>query len=99
MLTLDALNWSAGNAHTPHHVAWLGRLIPGSFGTIEQEDLGRAFVAEIIGDPAHIAGSILAHTHRALVLRSCGGQCTQLVCHGRRRHGPKQTGLTDRMRG
>jgi hypothetical protein len=35
MLTLDALNWSAGNAHTPRYVAWLGRLIPGYFGTIE----------------------------------------------------------------
>jgi uncharacterized protein YbjT (DUF2867 family) len=36
----------AGNAHTPGYVAWLGRLIPGSFGTIEQDDIGRAFVAE-----------------------------------------------------
>jgi hypothetical protein len=38
----------AGNAHTPGYVAWLGRLIPGSFGTIEQDDIGRAFVAEFI---------------------------------------------------
>jgi uncharacterized protein YbjT (DUF2867 family) len=36
----------AGNAHTPGYVAWLGRLIPGPFGTIEQDDIGRAFVAE-----------------------------------------------------
>ena len=36
----------AGNAHTPGYAAWLGRLIPGSFGTIEQDDIGRAFVAE-----------------------------------------------------
>jgi uncharacterized protein YbjT (DUF2867 family) len=36
----------AGNAHTPWYVAWLGRLIPGRFGTIEQDDIGRAFVAE-----------------------------------------------------
>ncbi|MBR0796775.1 NAD(P)H-binding protein [Bradyrhizobium jicamae] len=36
----------AGNVHTPGYVAWLGRLIPGSFGTIEQDDIGRAFVAE-----------------------------------------------------
>jgi uncharacterized protein YbjT (DUF2867 family) len=35
-----------GNAHTPGYLAWLGRLIPGRFGTIEQEDIGRAFVAE-----------------------------------------------------
>ena len=36
----------AGNAHTPGYVAWLGRLIPGRFGTIEQDDIGRAFAAE-----------------------------------------------------
>jgi uncharacterized protein YbjT (DUF2867 family) len=38
----------AGNAHTPGYVAWLGRLIPGRFGTIEQDDIGRAFAAEFI---------------------------------------------------
>jgi uncharacterized protein YbjT (DUF2867 family) len=38
----------AGNVHTPGYVAWLGRLIPGPFGTIEQDDIGRAFVAEFI---------------------------------------------------
>jgi uncharacterized protein YbjT (DUF2867 family) len=38
----------AGNAHTPRYAAWLGRLIPGPFGTIEQDDIGRAFVAEFI---------------------------------------------------
>jgi uncharacterized protein YbjT (DUF2867 family) len=37
-----------GNVHTPNYVAWLGRLIPGPFGTIEQDDIGRAFVAEFI---------------------------------------------------
>jgi uncharacterized protein YbjT (DUF2867 family) len=42
----------AGNAHTPGYVAWLGRLIPGPFGTIEQDDIGRAFVAEFLGVPA-----------------------------------------------
>ena len=42
----------AGNAHTPRYVAWLGRLIPGPFGTIEQDDIGRAFVAEFLGVPA-----------------------------------------------
>ena len=36
----------AGNAHTPRYVAWLGRLIPGAFGTIEQDDIACAFVAE-----------------------------------------------------
>ena len=38
----------AGNVHTPSYVAWLGRLIPGPFGAIEQDDIGRAFVAEFI---------------------------------------------------
>ncbi len=42
----------AGNAHTPGYAAWLGRLIPGPFGTIEQDDIARAFVAEFIGGSA-----------------------------------------------
>lgn len=37
-----------GNVHTPGYAAWLGRLIPGRFGTIEQDDIGRAFVAEFV---------------------------------------------------
>ena len=40
----------AGNVHTPRYVAWLGRLIPGPFGTIEQDDIGRAFVAEFVSN-------------------------------------------------
>jgi hypothetical protein len=42
----------AGNAHTPGYVAWLGRLVPGSFGTIEQDDIARAFVAEFVKSSA-----------------------------------------------
>src|SRR4030095_16161909 len=30
----------AGNIHTPRYAAWLGRLIPGPFGTIEQDVSG-----------------------------------------------------------
>jgi uncharacterized protein YbjT (DUF2867 family) len=41
-----------GNVHTPRYAAWLGRLIPGRFGTIEQDDIGRAFVAEFISSSA-----------------------------------------------
>lgn len=37
-----------GNVHTPGYAAWLGRLIPGRFGTIAQNDIARAFVAEFI---------------------------------------------------
>ncbi|WLA80979.1 NAD(P)H-binding protein [Bradyrhizobium elkanii] len=42
----------AGNVHTPSYVAWLGRLIPGRFGAIEQDDIARAFVAEFVGSAA-----------------------------------------------
>src|SRR6187549_2560442 len=42
----------AGNVHTPRYVAWLGRLIPGRFGTIEQDAIARAFVAEFISSAA-----------------------------------------------
>jgi uncharacterized protein YbjT (DUF2867 family) len=42
----------AGNVHTPHYVAWLGRLIPGRFGVIKQDDIGRAFVAEFVSSRA-----------------------------------------------
>jgi uncharacterized protein YbjT (DUF2867 family) len=38
----------AGNAHTPGFLASLGRLVPGSFGTIDQDDIARAFVAEFL---------------------------------------------------
>lgn len=41
-----------GNVHTPGYAAWLGRLIPGRFGTIEQDDIARAFVAEFISSSA-----------------------------------------------
>ena len=36
-----------GNAHTPPWVGWLGNLVPGPWGNIEQRDIGEAFVAEI----------------------------------------------------
>jgi len=36
-----------GNAHTPAWVAWLGSLVPGPFGNIDQRILGRAIAAEI----------------------------------------------------
>jgi uncharacterized protein YbjT (DUF2867 family) len=36
-----------GNAHTPRWIGWLGKLVPGSWGSIEQRDIGTAFVAEI----------------------------------------------------
>jgi len=61
----------AGNAHTPGYVAWLGRLIPGRFGTIEQDDIGRAFVAEFISSSApsgmvHLENGAMRQRSRAL---------------------------------
>jgi uncharacterized protein YbjT (DUF2867 family) len=38
----------AGNVHTPRFLALLGRFVPGSFGTIDQDDVGRAFVSEFL---------------------------------------------------
>ena len=60
----------AGNAHTPRYVAWLGRLIPGRFGTIEQDDIARAFVAAIHQQ----LGS-----KRGCVFRKCGDE-TEVSC-------------------
>jgi uncharacterized protein YbjT (DUF2867 family) len=36
-----------GNAHTPAWVGWLGSLVPGRFGNIDQRILGRSIAAEI----------------------------------------------------
>jgi uncharacterized protein YbjT (DUF2867 family) len=36
-----------GNVHTPAWVGWLGSLIPGRFGNIDQRILGRSIAAEI----------------------------------------------------
>lgn len=36
-----------GNAHTPSWVGWLGALVPGKYGNIDQHILGRSIAAEI----------------------------------------------------
>ena len=41
-----------GNAHTPRWAGWLGNLMPGPWGNIEQRDIGKAFVTEIAKRPA-----------------------------------------------
>jgi hypothetical protein len=61
----------AGNVHTPGYLAALGRLIPGPFGTIEQDDIGRAFVAEFVSDPtptglAYLENGAMRQKSRAL---------------------------------
>ena len=60
-----------GNVHTPRYAAWLGRLIPGPFGTIEQDDIGRAFVAEFISSSApsgvvYLENGAMRQTSRSL---------------------------------
>jgi uncharacterized protein YbjT (DUF2867 family) len=37
-----------GNAHTPGWVGWLGSVVPGPFGNIDQRVLGRSMAAEIV---------------------------------------------------
>ena len=61
----------AGNAHTPGYVAWLGRLVPGGFGSIDQDDIGRAFVAEFVDSSApdgvaHLENGAMRQRSRAL---------------------------------
>ena len=36
-----------GNAHTPAWTGWLGKLVPGPYGNIDQQILGRSIAAEI----------------------------------------------------
>ena len=36
-----------GNAHTPAWIGWLGKLVPGPFGSIDQRILGRSIAVEI----------------------------------------------------
>lgn len=59
-----------GNIHTPGYAASLGRLIPGRFGTIEQGDIGRAFVAEFTtgssSGVAHLENVAMKQMSRAL---------------------------------
>jgi len=41
-----------GNVHTPAWIGWLGKLVPGPWGNIDQRDIGKAFVAEIVKNGA-----------------------------------------------
>ena len=70
----------AGNAHTPGYAAWLGRLIPGRFGTIEQNDIGRAFAAEFIRSSApsgvvYLENAAMKHMSRIGGRRGGGHNC------------------------
>jgi uncharacterized protein YbjT (DUF2867 family) len=58
----------AGNAHTPGYAAWLGRLIPGRFGTIDQDEIGRAFVAEFVS--SSVPSGVVFLENRAMRERS-----------------------------
>lgn len=60
----------AGNVHTPEYAAWLGRLIPGPYGSVEQDDIARAFVAEFVTSAApgvvYLENGAMRKTARAL---------------------------------
>lgn len=46
-----------GNSHTPKWMGWLGSLVPGKFGNIDQQVLGRSIAAEValhIGDAGEV---------------------------------------------
>lgn len=58
----------AGNVHTPAVLAALGRLIPGPIGTIDQDVIGRAFVAEFL----HGSGGTTILDNAAMKARSRG---------------------------
>ncbi len=60
----------AGNAHTPGYLAWMGRLIPGPYGTIDQDDIGRAFVAEFLDN--HASGGVAYFENGAMRQKSRG---------------------------
>ena len=56
----------AGNVNTPGYVSFLGRLIPGAYGTIQQDDVARAFVQELAnGAPGVTVLENAAMTSRA----------------------------------
>jgi uncharacterized protein YbjT (DUF2867 family) len=66
----------AGNVHTPAYAAWLGRLIPGPFGTIDQEKIGRAFVAEL----SHGAPGVTLLDNSAMKERADGASGWRAKC-------------------
>jgi uncharacterized protein YbjT (DUF2867 family) len=66
-----------GNAHTPRWVGWLGKLVPGPGGNIEQRDIGRAFVAEIAGKAAE--SGVTVYDNRAMRDRAA---CTNVKAAG-----------------
>ena len=46
-LAIFRLGIIVANVHTPAWVGWLGSLVPGRFGNIDQRILGRSIAAEI----------------------------------------------------
>src|SRR5580700_2668266 len=59
-----------GNAHTPAWVGWLGSLVPGPFGNIDQRILGRSIAAEIALDSPE-AGEV---TRENAAMKKLAGQ-------------------------
>jgi uncharacterized protein YbjT (DUF2867 family) len=92
----------AGNVHTPSYAAWLGRLISGPFGTIEQDDIGRAFVAEFISGSAPKGVVYLengAMRQRSRAFRPLSGSLRELCTRFARAScgGPQADGFEERV--
>lgn len=47
-----------GNAHTPAWASWLGQLVPGPWGNIDQRDIARAFAAEVVRNGARSGAEV-----------------------------------------
>jgi uncharacterized protein YbjT (DUF2867 family) len=70
-----------GNAHTPVWAGWLGNLVPGPYGNIDQRILGRSIAAEIalhsreVGEVTceNAAMKKLAAQLNSVALESCAG--------------------------
>jgi uncharacterized protein YbjT (DUF2867 family) len=61
-----------GNAHIPAWVGWLGNLVPGPFGNIEQRIIGRSIAAEIALHSRE-AGEV---THENAAMKKLAAQVT-----------------------
>jgi uncharacterized protein YbjT (DUF2867 family) len=67
-----------GNAHTPRWVSWLGKLVPGPWGNIEQRDIGRAFAAEIAKKAAE-TGAAFYDNQGMRESVAWSGQCRKII--------------------
>ena len=60
-----------GNAHTPAWAGWAGRLVPGPYGNIDQQILGRAIATEVALH-AHETGEVIRNNAAMKRLAAAG---------------------------